>query len=154
MHDDSVSLRKRTTPQHIHKWMDRTIRSLKDLDDFMSEIEFFKQNPAFRYVVINNFLQMDFKSILAKSLNESPFAIYNAFREKFGSYLGEYDVLVSALCAALNTQQKRNAFNLQKFNKFVTQSRGQVKKFNQFAAAANKRIAELEAEVKRLQTQN
>ena len=45
MHDESVSLRKRTPAQHIHKWMDRTIRSLKDMDDFMAGIEFFKKIP-------------------------------------------------------------------------------------------------------------
>ena len=55
MHAESVSLRQRTTPEHVHKWMDRTIRSLRDFDDFMGGIEFFRENPAQRYAVLESF---------------------------------------------------------------------------------------------------
>ena len=138
MHDQSNTLRERTTPKHVHKWMDRTIRSLKDMDNFMSDIPFFRDNPVYRYAVCNCFLQKDFEAIFDKCAIETPFNVYNIFRKEFGSYLGEHDVLVAALCTAVNTQQKLAAVNQQRFKNF--------------AAQAQKRIAELEAEVKRLQT--
>ena len=152
MHEKSNTLRKRPTSEHIHKWMDRTIRSFKDMDNFMNNINFFKENPSYRYAVFNCFMQKDFQAIFNECLNVSPFEIYSIFLEKFGKYLSEYDVLVSSLCAFVNSQQKFNAINQQKFQKFAMQAQEQVKKFNQFAAAANKRIAELEAEIKRLKS--
>ena len=53
---------------------------------------------------------------------------------------GEFDedLTVPFLFSVIDSQQKNSADNL--------------RRFNQFAAAANKRIAELEAEVKRLQS--
>ena len=137
MYDESTTFRERSTPQHVHKWMDRTIRSLKDMDEFMSGLTFFRENPVYRYVVCNSFLQKDFYNALKKCINDSPFDVYNIFREKFGKYLGEHDVLVSVLCAALYTQQKINTVNAQQFQ--------------QFAAKAKARIAQLEAELKRRQ---
>ena len=136
MHEESNTLRRRTFPEHIHKWMDRTIRSLRDMDDFMADIEFFRKNPAPRYAVIDHFIKIDFSCIFNACATESPVNVYQIFREKFGEYLGNHDVLVAALCTALNTQQKIYAVNQQKFN--------------QFAAQAKARIAQLEAEVKRL----
>ncbi|MCR5834319.1 MAG: hypothetical protein K6G55_06710 [Selenomonadaceae bacterium] len=72
--------------------------------------------------------------MLQKSFKLEPHDVYNAIKQKYGDSLGDYDVLVSALCTMINTQQKIAAVNQQKFN--------------QFAAQAQKRIAELEAQLK------
>ena len=135
IHEESVSFRKRTVAQHVHKWMDRTIRSLKDLDNFMKGRAFFKENPEYRYAVINSFVEKDFGKIFQACSTESPFDIYSIFRKEFGEYLGEQDVLIPALCAALNTQQKINALNIQQFN--------------EYAAQAQAHIAQLEAKLNR-----
>ncbi len=136
--ETSNTSRKRTPPQNVHKWMDRTIRSLKDFDSFMEKLEFFRENPDYRYSVINTFIQTDFNCIFKACSNELPVTVYNIFREKFGEYLGDHDVLVAALCAFVNTQQKISKLNQQQFNLFAIQ--------------AQKRIAELENEVRRLKS--
>ena len=130
IHEESVSLRQRTKAQHVHKWMDRTIRSLKYMDDFMAGIEFFRANPVYRYAVVNNFIENDFECIFTECLNESSFTIYNIFREKFGDYLGKDDVLVSCLCAFVN-RQHQNLLTVQK--KFIELNRSvdQTKKLIQ-----------------------
>ncbi|MBQ7454039.1 MAG: hypothetical protein IJS69_03170 [Selenomonadaceae bacterium] len=104
----------------------------------MNKFAFFKQNPEYRYALLNYFLDRAFSAIFDKAYPFPPFVIYEMIKQEFGNKFGEYDVLISALCTFINTQQKLFAMNQQQFN--------------QFAAAANKRIAELEAEVKRLQS--
>ena len=106
MHDESVSFRKRTPAEHVHKWMDRTIRSLKDMDNFMNGIEFFQHNLDYRYAIFFNFMRLDFGCILNECENLPPFEVYEIFLQKFGKYLGEQDVLVASLCAYLNSQNK------------------------------------------------
>ena len=148
MHKDSVSLRKRTAAQHVHKWMDRTIRSLRDMDDFMASIEFFRKEPAYRYAVINNFVEMDFGCILNACPNESPFAMYNIFREQFGDKLGDHDVLVAALCSFINTQQKIIVADRQRFDQFAAQSQRELRasrqQFKELAEQVQQVIDELE----------
>ena len=133
MHDESVSLRKRTTPQFIHKWMDRTIRSLKDMDDFMAGIEFFRENPVYRYKVINTFMNWDFNQVFKVCDNEKDFDVYNMFREKFGEYLGEHEVLVAGLCTRVVGQRKY-----------------WKKRYDDLDKKTKQRIAELEKEIKEL----
>ena len=94
--------------------MDRTIRSLKYMDNFMGKFEFFKENPRVRHKVLNNFLASDFSCIEEECKDLETFEVYDIFREKFGNYLGDYDVLVSALCADLNTRRKRIKSNEQR----------------------------------------
>ena len=107
VHDASVSFRKREVPDHVHKWMDRTIRSLKYMDNFMGKFEFFRENPRIRHKILNHFLSSDFSCIEKECRDLETFEVYDIFLEKFGNYLGDYDVLVSALCADLNTRRKR-----------------------------------------------
>ena len=106
MHEESVSFRKRTTSEHIHKLMDRTIRGSKDMDNFMGEMEFFRDNLGYRYAILNHFMREDFRYIFDKCASLSPVEVYATFLQKFGKHLGEQDVLVSCLCALVNSQQK------------------------------------------------
>lgn len=107
VHDESVSFRKREVPEHVHKWMDRTIRSLRYMSDFMEKIEFFRENPKFRHKVLSHFVDSDFACIVEECKDLEPFEVAEIFRQKFGDYLGEHDVLVSLLCANVNTKLKR-----------------------------------------------
>ena len=134
IHDESVSFRERTPSEWIHKWMDRTIRSLKDMDDFMGKIKFFKENPTYRHNILDYFVKADIWATFNRSGNLPPLDVYNAFRQYFGEYLGEQDVLVSLLCSYLIDQIKRHKDKKQKISQ-----------------DAKKRIHELEAEIKKLQ---
>ena len=106
IHKDGISFGEYTTPDHVQRWMDVTIRSLKDLDNFMQRIDFFRENPSYRYDVLTRSIKGSFTNIFDKCKDKSSFDIYNIFQEKFGSYLGENDVLVSALCSYLISQRK------------------------------------------------
>ncbi len=137
MREDSLSFIKRTPQQKINFWLNPILFGLKLLDTFMSRHEFFRRNPQFRYAVLDAFVAGRFGAIFEGAAQLQPFEVYEAIKHEFGDRLGEHDVLLCALCTALNTQQKINVINRQQFN--------------QFAAQAQARIAQLEAEVKRLQ---
>ena len=107
VHDASVSFRERTVPDYVHKWMDRSIRSLKYMDDFMNRFAFFRENPKYRHRVLSHFVDSDFSSIKEKCFDLEPFEVAAIFREKFGGYLGEHDVLVSMLCANITSKLKQ-----------------------------------------------
>jgi len=124
VHDASVSFRQREVPEHIHKWMDRTIRSLKYMDDFMKRIEFLKDSPKFRHRVLSHFMDSDFACIADECENLEPFEVAAIFRDKFGDYLGEHDVLVSMLCANVMTKIKHLKQEEQRRNELRSQING------------------------------
>ena len=120
VHNESVSFRERTVPDYVHKWMDRTIRSLKYMDDFMNRFAFFRENHKYRHRVLSHFVDSDFYNILDKCKKLEPFEVEDIFREKFGEYLGEHDVLVSMLCAYINGRNKRITRNELNINELVS----------------------------------
>ena len=64
---------------------------------------------------------------------------------------GDNLALTSYIFNKLNVQRLQLNQTQHNFNQFAAQAQAQVQKFNQFAQQAKRRIAELEAEVKRLQ---
>ena len=152
MREDSLSFVKRTSQKEITFWINPVLLGLKSFDDLMNRHKFFRQNLQYRYALLENFVATKFSIFFKDSFQLQPFEFYETVKQEFSDKLGEYDVLISALCTALNTQQKINAVNQQKFQQFAAHAQGQFKKFNQFAEAANNRIAELEAELKRLKS--
>ena len=148
--ENSIMRKKKTPQQTVNFWLNPILLGLKALDKFTSRHEFFKNNPQYRYAVLENFVNGKFGCILNDSFKIQPFEVYDTIKREFGEKFGENDVLISMLCTAVNTQQKINAMNAQRFNQFAVQAQQQTQKFNQFAAQAQRRIVELEAEVNRL----
>jgi len=132
--DTSLTRVQKTPQKYTTLWLTVAIMGLKCLDEILSRIKFFEENFQYRYAVLNYLVERKFKLSFHASLQLPPFEVYRAIKQEFGDKLGEYDVLVSALCTLINTQQKMFAVNQQKFN--------------EFAAQAQKRIAELEAQLK------
>lgn len=130
IHEDGISFGNYTTSEHIERWMDATIRNSKEIDDFLKKIPFFRENPNYRYEIISRSLKNGFSNISKRCEKETPFNIYSIFQEKFGNFLGQYDVLVSALCSNTIIQQRSLLY--------------QKKKALQ---EAEQRIAELEKEI-------
>ena len=106
MHEDSIMGSNRTTSDQVQRWMDVVIRCVKDLDNFMKRIEFFEENPAYRYEILNRLAMSNFDCIFDKCSAESPFEVYKIFKDKFGNLLGERDVLVSLLCSRVLDSMK------------------------------------------------
>ena len=132
--DISLTRVQKTPQKYTTLWLTAAIMGLKYLDEILSRIKFFEEDFQYRYAVLNYFVKRKFKLSLNASLNLPPFEVYRAIKQEFGDKLGEYDVLIAALCTLVNTQQKMSIINQQKFN--------------EFAAQAQKRIAELEAQLK------
>ncbi len=106
MHDEGISFGEYTTPDHVQRWMDVTIRSLKNVDNFLKKIDFFKENPIHRYELLERLVNASFGNAFGRLANESSFEIYNIFNEKFGDSLGEYDILITLLCTQIINQRK------------------------------------------------
>ena len=54
---NSVTRKKRTPEEKIKSWLDSLVDGADWLDDFMDGIEFFAHNPAYRFELMNSFIQ-------------------------------------------------------------------------------------------------
>ncbi|MBD3878632.1 MAG: glycosyltransferase [Quinella sp. 1Q5] len=95
-----------TQSSDVHKWMSQMIVGLKEMNDFMDSIGFFKDNPYYRYDLLNLFIKTELRRVLKQSDNLSTFKLYDLLREHFGEYLGEHVDLVSCLFSMIISQQK------------------------------------------------
>lgn len=136
---ESSAMRKNRTPQQkINFRFNPILFGLKTLDDLIGKSEFFRQNLSYRYAVLEYFFRGQMYSFLEDSFQLQAFEVYETIKQDFGDRFGEHDILIPMLSSSLNHMQKVVAINQQQFN--------------QFATAANKRIAELEDEVRRLRS--
>ena len=106
---------------------------LKNLDAFISRNKFFETKPQLHYALLENYLNEQFKLLFENSSELSSFTLYETLKEEFGSKLGDYDVLIPALCSVLAQQQQLAAMN--------------INQFKNYAAQAEKRIIALENEI-------
>ena len=134
--EESIMRDKKTPLQVVNVWLSPILLGLKHLDELMRRHEFFKANPQYRYAVLDMFVQWKFNAIFRASQYVMPADIYAALKREYGDKFGEHDVLIPALATALNTQYRINVSNRQKYQ--------------QLAAQAQARIAELDAEIARL----
>ena len=101
---ESVLHKKKTPEQSISFWMNPIIFGLKNLDNFMSKLGFFQQNPQYRYAVLENFLSTRIfftREDIRDIRDMPPFEIYETIKNEFGKELGKQDVLVATLFARL-----------------------------------------------------
>ena len=109
IHKDGISFGEYTTPDFVKRWLDLTIHTLKDLDNFMKEIEFFRKNPASRYKILESLMRSGFSSVFGRVTKENFFNICSIIQDKFGGFLGEHNILVSCLCAHIISLMNQNA---------------------------------------------
>jgi len=133
---DKSTIRGNAEEDKFNLWLNPVILGLKGLDKTMGKLEFFRNNPQFRYAVLDFVVKKMFVMSFEAGMTVPQFGIYGKIKDKFGGKLGEFDILIPALCTAINTQQKIIIMNQQNLNKLV--------------AETDKRIAELENELSRL----
>jgi len=104
--DISITRGQKTPEQDMTLWIESAILGLKGLDKSLCRINFFKNNLQARFAILNYFLTKMFNISLNSRLKLHPVAVYDATRQKFGEALGEWDVLVSALVALVDIQEK------------------------------------------------
>ena len=96
---------------------------MKNLDIFLGKA---KLPPQYHYAILEKLIQAHFSAILQESFKLAPVVVYETIKQEFSKNFGEQDVLISALCTVINTQQKIHAVNQQKFSEFVTQNKRQI----------------------------
>lgn len=127
---------KDTVEDKFNLWLQPAIFGLKWLDSMMGKLQFFRDNADFRHAILDFVVKKMFAMSFGAGMVLPQFGVYGAIKKEFGEKLGEYDVLISMLCSGLNMQQKIILMNQQKFN--------------QITAETEKRIADLENELKQL----
>lgn len=127
---------KDTIEDKFNLWLQPAIFGLKHLDNVLGKLEFFRENADFRHAILDFVVKKMFAMSFGAGTVIPQFGIYGAIKQEFGKKLGDYDVLISMLCSALNMQQKIIVINQQKFN--------------QIFAETEKKIANLENELKQL----
>ena len=130
----SITRIDKTPQQEINFWINPLVFGVRTLSETLKRFDFFKKNPQYHYAVLNYFVTGSFQALFAKSFRLEPVNFYETVYKEYAQALGEHDVLVPALCALLNAQQR---------NFFVNQQ-----KFKQFAAQAQNRIKELESQLR------
>ena len=83
--------------KNIRRKMERTIRALKHLDEFLGRIDYFQEHSSHRYALIANFMTIDLNWLQNECFNLQPHVVQEICQKEFESYLGEYGALVSHL---------------------------------------------------------
>ncbi len=105
--DDSLSRIDRTPAHEIIFWLDPLVSGLKSFDDFMGEINFFRQNPQYRLAILDHLINgRTFAQINRYCEKISPVEIYETIRRNFAKDFGQHDVLFAYLCTLVHEQRK------------------------------------------------
>ena len=104
--ENSMVRRERSPQQKINFWLNPVLLGLKSLDKFLKRHKFFKENPSYRFELLNKFINTRFTWTLNASKELADDVIYSTLKEEFGKRLGKYDVLISALCTLLYEEKK------------------------------------------------
>ena len=135
---ESMSRKEKTAVQNAQFHLNPIIAGLKNLDEFINRNKFFETNPELHYALLENYFNGQFYSVFGNGLEWSSFSFYETLKEVFGKDLGDFDVLIPALCAALAQQQKLATLN--------------VNQFREYAAQAEQKIMELQNKIDRRKT--
>ena len=110
MHDNSLSSAPKSLEQILRRWLEKTIRGTKMLNDFIEKLDFFKENPEYKHLVLNWAIVYDFRSLWYVHNDvyrqTSPHVVYEKIHEIFDEQLGEHSVLISCLLSNTFTLTK------------------------------------------------
>jgi len=141
MYDESFTKSKKPINKLMHQWMDILIRGLKFADNFMSKLSSFRENPALRYDALLTLSKSSFNVMYPHYKNLLPEEIFNIFLTEFAKDTGNNDVLVAFLCTRVCSIDKE-----------LRDTKNKLKRAGEVAKDKDKRIAELEAEIRRLKS--
>ncbi|MBQ6131116.1 MAG: glycosyltransferase family 2 protein [Selenomonadaceae bacterium] len=139
--ETSATRGRRTLEQNISLWLETAILGIKELDEDLDKIDFFKTNLQARYDILNHLLKKMFGLSWKFRVNLQSSVIYDAVKKSFSAALGRQDVLVATLCALVDTREKelvRNRDRIKQLEMELNKIKSELK------------INELEAELDRL----
>ena len=98
----SMTRRVRSPEQQIKFWTSPLINGVECLEEFMSGLEFFKQNPAVRLQILNFFALMQLDN-MPEALNAlAPTAVYEIFLHEFAAADSTQPALIAYLLVMTN----------------------------------------------------
>lgn len=119
--ENSIMRVKRTPEQEINFWLNPVILGIKIIENMLSKIAFFRQNPLYFYAILDHFVHYQLHALFNSSLKLTPNEIYTTINEKFEKNSEDYKALISFLFADLITQQKTLAANRRKIAELEAQ---------------------------------
>ena len=119
MRETSITGIKKTPQQTVNFWLNSILLGLKSLDNLMSKHEFFQKNLSARYDILKYFVASKFNLTLISAQELTEYEIYRSIKDEFGEKLGDYDVLIPALCTAIYNEKKAHENDIQVFNNFA-----------------------------------
>lgn len=128
---NSISNERIDAAQLIHKWLNSVKCGIEFIDKFLNDREFFLHRPDLKYILLNTFAQEILKHLNEIYAKVPAHALDELLRKEFGAD----SAFESFIFNSLNVQR--------------LQSMQRQYQFNQFAAQARQRIAELENELRR-----
>lgn len=118
--EDSMTGTTRYSSQQINFCLNPVLLGLRSLDNLISRHEFFQSNSSCRHAVLKKLVNDMFAWSLNSAKNLTEDFIYLAIKKEFGKKLGDYDVLISMLCAALYKEKIAvNKINPEIFSKCI-----------------------------------
>lgn len=141
----SIMRTKRTSQETVAFWLNPSLTALKNFDKLLGKA---KLSPHHRYIMLENIVQTNFSSMFQETIKLTPVDIYETIKQEFSRDFGEQDVLISALCTIINTQQRILSLSQQKFDELVAKSQAELQasrqRFNELAAQVQQVINGLE----------
>jgi len=99
---NSWSRVEREPADEIKFWLDPLCKGLDYLDDFMDEINFFAQNPNYRFDVTNFFVKMQVAGMLDALEKLSRVDLYEIIHREFSANGGRHAALIANLFVFMN----------------------------------------------------
>jgi len=120
MRENSIMSATRTPQQTVNFWLNPILLGLKELDEFMGQIEFFKENPQQRYAALEKHFQRKLNIAFGCGKELTLIDFYETVKNEFSKNFGEYDVLISILCSQMFGQHKALNESQQKLKNIET----------------------------------
>ena len=99
---NSITRRKKTISEEIDFWMEINIEGIKFLEDWLGKQKFFKENPKYKFDLLEMFEKIHFNNIINSLRNLPPHEFYKILETRFTEILGESGDLISYLCTSAN----------------------------------------------------
>ena len=103
--ESSIMRKERSPQQQLNFWLNPVFFGLESLNNLMSGVEYFQRNPKQRYAVLKRLVKGKLNLSFRDVRELSAYDVYAAIKENFGERLGDCDVLISALCAAIYDEE-------------------------------------------------
>ena len=114
MRENSLSGSQKSVAEFLYRWLEKTVRGIKDVDNFMRKMDFFQKHPNYRYAVLSKWINDDLNNAFQVSMKIPPHIIDEIIMKKFKKELGEHDALISCLLINSIMLRRNLAFANQK----------------------------------------